>query len=109
LGGFQRGGDWVQWRIKNRSGSPIYIIAIVLDWPNKHERLNEVRLRGNPIWTKGSDLSPTVITFSDLKPIRRIDDGQEPVLKFIFQKEWNGLVYGLGVRFHQGCDLARAN
>jgi hypothetical protein len=109
LGGFQRGGDNVQWKITNDSGSPIYIIAIVLDWPSKHERLNEVLLRGNPIWTKGSDLSPTVITFSDLKPIRKIDHGKSSVLKFIFMKEWNGLAYGLGLRFHQGCDIAKVN
>jgi serine/threonine protein kinase len=108
LGGFQQGGDTVQWKITNDSGSPIYIIAIVINWPSEHQRLNKVWLRGNPIWT-GSEPSPTVITFSDLKPIRKIDNEQTSVLKFLFMKEWNGLVYGLGVRFHQGCDIARAN
>lgn len=96
--------------IINDSVSTITITDLWVNWPDEHEKLNEVKLKKEKIWDLGDTDPPTDMPpWTSPPKDREIKEHDDKKLEFKFEGGDGGTAvnsYGIVITFDNGCTIS---
>jgi hypothetical protein len=103
LGGGDVSGRRVWWELGNDGGTSVKITAILIDWPASNQKLDEVRLGGDRIYSGRPGGPPTSIDSGWTSGSREVSGGTSKELMFTFHRDAEPSGYSVDVTLDNGC------